>query len=468
MLDFYNLKESKNVELKESKIDVPISIYQTISAFANSRGGIIVLGVKENKNGPNDIVGVINPEKEIKDLLNVCSNQTKISNRVIDDKDVSIEIIDGKKIILINVNECTINDKPIYLNGNIKESYIRIGDGDRRATEHELRAMLIDSSPISFDSKVNALGYDFNSINLSTLHSYRSEMNNRTPNNIFIECDDEEFLKHIGVLKLDEHGKFLLTNAGVMMFTDYLKIVEVFPEYLLDFRIADSFSLKWSDRLTMDELTWTGNLFDFYTKTLAKMAPILPSPYYAKDFKDIGKQLIFDAAKESIVNAITNYQPCLNGGIKILINSNGLLVENAGKMKIKIEDVIIGGNSMPRNPSIMLLFRLIGACDRAGTGIPTIFDTFDKLNYNTPILKEENFPDKTSLFLPFICIDQNIKDNIVYKVLIKYGSFLTLNEICDLTGYGRTTVSKELSKLIAMNKIVTNGKITSGKAFKIK
>lgn len=54
--------EWEDFEVKEAKSDMPKSIWETVSAFSNTAGGWIVLGVKQTGKS-FEITGLNNPEK---------------------------------------------------------------------------------------------------------------------------------------------------------------------------------------------------------------------------------------------------------------------------------------------------------------------------------------------------------------------------------------------------------------------
>ena len=139
-------KESATLEAKSAANGLPRSIWETYSAFANTYGGTILLGVREEKDGTLTPIGLDDPEGMLKIFWNTISNRTKVNVNLLSSSDVEIKDISGKRIIVINVPQATCLDKPIYLNGNISETYRRNGDGDYRCTEREIFAMIRDSS----------------------------------------------------------------------------------------------------------------------------------------------------------------------------------------------------------------------------------------------------------------------------------------------------------------------------------
>lgn len=61
--------EWEDFEVKESKSELPKNIWETVSAFSNTAGGWIVLGVKQ-KGKTYEIVGVGSPDKIEQDFTN--------------------------------------------------------------------------------------------------------------------------------------------------------------------------------------------------------------------------------------------------------------------------------------------------------------------------------------------------------------------------------------------------------------
>jgi ATP-dependent DNA helicase RecG len=67
LLDSLQLGEDQDVEFKAAQGGFPKSVWETVSAFANTSGGNIILGVVEN-NGEFEIVGINKPQTLIKDF----------------------------------------------------------------------------------------------------------------------------------------------------------------------------------------------------------------------------------------------------------------------------------------------------------------------------------------------------------------------------------------------------------------
>lgn len=96
-----NKGESTEVEFKSARGGMPASLWETYSAFANTNGGVIVLGIQE-KNHKHLLEGLtketaIRYQKIFWDLAH---NRGKVSACLPKTSDVRIEEIDGSYILL--------------------------------------------------------------------------------------------------------------------------------------------------------------------------------------------------------------------------------------------------------------------------------------------------------------------------------------------------------------------------------
>src|SRR5574344_1944659 len=107
-----NEQESPNLEFKECVLALSKDFWETYSSFANTNGGLIVLGITDK---PVNIVGVGRPKKVLEDLFNIASNKEKVSHNIISDENVQSNEIDGKTIITVYIPPLSIEKRPLYL-----------------------------------------------------------------------------------------------------------------------------------------------------------------------------------------------------------------------------------------------------------------------------------------------------------------------------------------------------------------
>ncbi len=117
-------REHNQLEAKRAKGGFPGSFWETYSAFANTDGGIILLGVKEENDGslhPEDV----DIEKLHKDFWNMVNNRQKISANIVTQKMVNRELLDGKEILVIRVPRAERAARPVYVGMDPKSGTFR-------------------------------------------------------------------------------------------------------------------------------------------------------------------------------------------------------------------------------------------------------------------------------------------------------------------------------------------------------
>ncbi len=85
---FDSYKEDNCREVKSAKGGLPNSLWETYSAFANCRGGVIVLGVTEQSDGRWQTTGLTNERKLLKDFWDIINNKKKVSRNILSDRHV--------------------------------------------------------------------------------------------------------------------------------------------------------------------------------------------------------------------------------------------------------------------------------------------------------------------------------------------------------------------------------------------
>ena len=87
-----------------------------------------------------------------------------------------------------------------------------------------------------------------------------------------------------------------------------------------------------------------------------------------------------------------------------------MVIENPGSIRTGKKQMLRGGISDPRNKTIMKMFNMIGIGERAGSGIPDIYQVWENEGWPIPVVEESYNPDRTCLSLEFTK-KQTIKTN---------------------------------------------------------
>ena len=402
MLDFFNIekyKENNRLEAKAAAVGLPKSLWATYSAFANTNGGIILLGVTEDAQHQLHVEGVNDADALVIDFWNIINNQSKISINVLNDKDVIVREFDGKKIIIISVPRAQRYDKPIYLDGNLFSSYKRNGEGDYRCTKEVIQAMLRDASPKTQDMLV--LGnMNLDVFDKDTIKRYRIRMQGIRPGHVWEALEDVDFLYRIGAVGRDADGKLHPTAAGLLMFGYEYEIVREYPHYFLDYREKLDDDTRWSDRFVSSSGDWSGNIYDFYFRAYNRIAQSVKVPFALDGISRIDDTELHKALREALANTLINADYYGNTGVVIERNLTSITMTNAGTFRIDLDEAINGGISDPRNSGLIKMFSLINIGERAGSGLPMIFKAWTGTDFAMPDITEKENPDRVCLILP--------------------------------------------------------------------
>ena len=137
-------KETNRIEAKQAVGGLPRSIWETYSAFANSDGGVILLGVAERKKDKTLYpVELPDPWRLVAQFWELVDDPRIVSKNILQKSDVTVECVEGKEIVVICVPKADKKDKPIYIGGNRETgAYYRRGESDIRIPKARLEKMI--------------------------------------------------------------------------------------------------------------------------------------------------------------------------------------------------------------------------------------------------------------------------------------------------------------------------------------
>ena len=404
-IDINNLsayKEDNRIEAKKAKNSLPNSIWETYSAFANTDGGIILLGVAENDDKSLQVIGVTDSDKLVSDFWNIVNNRQKVSLNVLTNRMVEVHKIEGKSIVVIRVPKVDRRQRPVYIGLDpMKGTYRRDYEGDHICTSDDVAAMYRDASDRSIDLRV-IKSMDLSVFDMDTVHRYRNRFRQFHRTHIWNEDDDDVFLRRIGAVAVHEEDmKFHPTAAGLLMFCREYDIVREFPDYFLDYQERLDRDVRWTHRWVSTSGDWSGNLYDFFFMVYPRLTASLPVPFIAKGKDRIDETMLHLALREVLLNMCAHSDHYGRQGIVIVKTENSVTLSNPGDIRIGLKAALNGGVSDPRNVTIMKMFSLVDIGERAGSGIPEFMHTWLTYMENSPIFSVTHNPDRTCLTIPY-------------------------------------------------------------------
>ena len=111
---------------------------------------------------------------------------------------------------------------------------------------------------------------------------------------------------------------------------------------------------------------------------------------------------VHKALREALGNCLINADYYGTRVVVIKKDQDRIIFENPGYIRTGKEQMRRGGESDPRNKTLMKMFNLINIGERSGSGGPNIFNTWNDQGWKEPVIEERFDPDRTTLTLEFI------------------------------------------------------------------
>ncbi len=402
--------ESDEIEYKSAEGGFPNDFWKTYSAFANSNGGIIVLGIKERKgNFVIEGLSLDKIDKYKKDFWNNINNPNNSSINLLTDADVKVASHDQKSVLVFRIPSATRNQRPVYLTHNpFDNTYKRNYEGDYKCTKEEVRRMLADAD-LSIRPDIRILeSYSMKDFDMQSVRQYRQLFAATRPDHAWLTLEDKELLTQLGAYRIDRKSqKEGPTFAGILMFGKSSAITdeECCPNFFPDYReiLTKDPDIRWTDRIYPDG-NWEANLFQFYRLVWPKLSSSLPKPFQLKKGLRHEETPAHTALREAFANALIHTDYTAPGNIIIEQKTDIFKFINPGTLLVTLTQYYQGGISECRNTSIQKMFLMIGGAEKAGSGVNKIMSGWSYAHWRSPYLTIESQPDRLILELPMFSI----------------------------------------------------------------
>ena len=469
-----NRLEAKKALGRDGQGELPRNVWETLSAFANTAGGVIVLGVSERKDGSFVVHGIPKVGKVLDDFWNAALSEDKLSVRFMKDADTTVETVEGKGIVVIRVPWVDRYTRPVYIDNSIfGGTFRRTYTGDHQCKREEVLSMLRDSDTSSQDAAVaESARVEF--INRETVAAYRRRFDQRNEGHVWGKADDETFLTNIGALRVDEKGGLRPTRAGLLMFGEDRWITYEFPHYFLDYRQEAGAVERWADRFTSQPGDWTGNVYDFYFRVYNKLKAALKVPFRLDGVDRVDDTPAHEALREAIVNALTNANWFDRRGVVCVWDDEAITIANPGDFRMPVEEARKPGSTDPRNEAMMRMFAMVEIGERAGSGMDKIFEGWAWAGYAEPSYEVAYGPDRTTLTLPLASTGDRTRKAVnssgrfrteatetaraaILALFPDRRTALKSAEVAERIGLGKTRTNELLRGLVGDGLIVAEG-----------
>ena len=372
---FAHLLQQREGETLEFKRELPGSsdLAVLISAFYNTRGGAIVVGVDDQRQP----VGLLRPQGVEAGITHIIRDRLDLDVLPV------IEIVPyaGWEFVVVT---CPRGLYPPYFVRGESRPYVRIGSTNRPATHAEMRRLYLLSGEASYESLPCRTAAQAD-LSPRLIARYRERRNRHTVG--ALDLSDEELLRNLGCVVEDE-GQLTPTNAGVLLFCED-------PYRFLRQNEITCAQFKGTDLLrTIDRRDLRGSLPELAVEAEQFLYRHIRIGHEVIGFEGIDYwEYPREALREALINAIIHRDYSIAGGrIRVFMFDDRIEFYSPGDLLpgVTVERMQrLESQSKLRNPVIVEAFRDLGGfIEKMGTGVQRMARAMEQHGLPLPRFEE--------------------------------------------------------------------------------
>lgn len=371
------------------EIKKPKSWCKSVSAFANTSGGVLIFGVSDD----GKIIGLTDHESDAERISEII--KTRLDP--IPEFNLSFCEEEGKKMIVLNIYKG--EETPYYYSGDgVMEAYIRVGNESVKATSTELKRLVLRGKNTSFDSQISS--YKVEDYAFSKLR----ERYKKWTGNSF---DDKDLIS-FGLA--NEQG--YLTNAGALL-ADESPV-----------RCSRVFCTRWNGLNksggmmdALDDAEYSGSIISLIENGEAFIKRNSRMMWRKTDnSREEMPEYVERSYHEALINGLAHRDYLINGSeVHIDIYDDRMEIYSPGGMPdgslIQERDPLTVPSTR-RNPVLADVLNRLGYMERKGSGFEKIISGYEfQINYD-----ESKKPEFRSDRYQFTVVMQNLNYDAVGNV----------------------------------------------------
>ncbi len=352
-LDFKSYPIRNGVPLKKKLSDM-LSEYAV--AFSNAKGGALVLGVKDNIQGPDAFMDVrdFNTDEYKKIVYNNTHPHIIVDFDKVDHED--------HRIILMSVSKSPV----VHSNsGGVK--YKRVGKENRIIYPEEETTLRVEKGEDLSEALIPDA--DLSSLDHVEIARLRNWIDKHSPENDLSSLDDMKLLHAMGLMRKDDM-KILPTVACLLLVGKEDVLREKISQHetiFLRFEEDDTNPVKTlymkSPLLKTIDLIW--GMVEPYNDIVTIKDAFMETP--VPSFPN-------DVVREGLLNALTHRDYSINGSVYVKLFKDRIEISNPGGFigGITPENVLTHP-PLRRNSLLSGAFQHIGVVNKAGLGVDRMY-----------------------------------------------------------------------------------------------
>lgn len=439
--------ESETVEFKESFNDEAL---ETIGAFANARGGLLLLGIKNSGEKCGFQIG----KKTLEDIANRI--QEVMDPRI--QPSLSYYTIEGKKILIVQV--VPSSGSPVSVRGRY---FRRVGRTNQRMSHEEIMQRLIAKTGSSWDAHIEnkATLSDLSSDHIQQfLVAVREKGRLPIPN----RASEEEVLRKLGLIRDNKP-----TRAALLLFGNN-------PQYFFPSAFLKMGRFRSPTHIVDDRESY-GTLNQQLAGAMSWFRERLETEFIitGQPERDVQWEYPLKAIREAVTNSLCHRDYTSLAHNQIRLYDDHLEIWNAGSLPTALtpEALFQEHDSIPRNRKIADAFFVAGLIEQWGSGTLRIVEELETANLPAPKFISEHGRFRLVLYRqPFTEEDlkklELSKRQLAAIAYVKEHGSISNTEYQKLTGMSKRTASRELNELKEKNVLTSEGTTGRGTVYRLK